>query len=184
MKIYIDLLPEERKNEIKRKKLFRLIVKQEVLFLFPLLVLIVIMLDIYWVLGIQKNSMIETGSLEQNQGKYKELSEYEDKFKEINTATAILNKLQQSHLSWSNLIEVITKSTPDGIYLTDFANKDYQILLTGKARNRESLIAYKEALIASGCADNVNVPLSNLVNKTDVDFQLDFMVKQECIKKK
>jgi Tfp pilus assembly protein PilN len=183
MKIYIDLLPEERKNEIKRKKLLRLIVKQEVLFLFPLLVLIVIMLDIYWVLGIQRNSMIETGSLEQNQGKYKELSEYEDKFKEINTTTAILNKLQQSHLSWSNLIEVITKATPDGVYLTDFANKDYQIFLTGKAKNRESLIAYKEALIASGCADNVNVPLSNLVNKTDVDFQLDFMVKQECIKK-
>lgn len=182
MKIYLDLLPEERKNEIKRKKLFRLIIKQEILFLFPLLVLIVIMLDIYWVLGIQRSSMIETGSLEQNQGKYKELNEYEDKFKEINTTTAILSKLQQNHLNWSSLIELITNVTPEGIYLSDFTNKDYQILLTGKAKNRESLIAYKDALVASGCADNVNVPLSNLVNKSDVDFQLDFIVKQECIK--
>ena len=43
MKIYLDLLPDYRKQEIKRKKTFHAILVEEMLFLAPIILLILIL---------------------------------------------------------------------------------------------------------------------------------------------
>jgi hypothetical protein len=182
MKIYLDLLPQERKDELKRKKTFSAILSREMLFLFPVIVFIVILANIYLVLGIQKDNTATAGNGLQSQGDYKQLHEYEDKFKQTNDLATFLSHAASQHIHWSRLISKISDIAGDEIYLSELSTKDYQVFLLGKAKSRESLISFKDAIANSGCADSVNVPLSNLVNPSDVDFQMDFMIKQECLK--
>lgn len=182
MKIYLDLLPQERKDELKRRKDFWAILRRQLLFLFPVAVFIVILVNVYLILGIQESNMQATGSGQQSQGEYKQLHTYEDTFNQTNNLVIFLSRTESQHLYWSRLIAKISGVAGDGIYLTEFSTKDYQVFLLGKAKSRDDLIAFKDAVAGSGCADNVNVPLSNLTTPSDVDFQMDFTAKQECIK--
>jgi len=182
MKIYLDLLPQERKNEFKRKKSFAAILHRELLFLFPILVFIVILVNVYLILGIQESNTKVTGSGQQSQGEYKQLHVYENEFKQTNDLTTFLSRAQAGHIYWSRLISNMSAIAGNGIYFTEFSTKDFQVFILGRAKSREDLIAFKDAVGNSGCADNVNVPLSNLVTPSDVDFQMDFTVTQACIK--
>jgi Tfp pilus assembly protein PilN len=183
MKIYLDLLPKERKSELKRKKLFRNILRQEFLFLTPILVLVIILLNIFYLLSFEQKTSIAAQSAEQSQDKYQKLNAYEQKFKQVNTATASLLKIQAGHLYWGNVFKRMDADVPDGITVANFSTKDYSVFLVGKAKSRDILLNLKSNLESDACFANVDVPLSNLVVKDDIDFQIDFLVNKECLKK-
>lgn len=182
MRIYLDLLPTERKQEIKRKKLFRGILREEFLFIIPVIVFIFILLNIYYVLTLQKDSMMSVQTMSQSQEKYRQLSTYEEKFKEANFINQALIKIQSGHLYWQKLFRELSNTTPDGIYVSDLSTKDFSVFLVGKARTREDLLGFKEKLESAECFETVNVPLSNLVVKDNVDFQIDLKIKEDCLK--
>lgn len=183
MKIYLDLLPQEKKNQIKRNKLFQRILHEELLFVVPLLVFIILLFNVYYVLNYEFNSLSAAGLEGRSQDKYQELNVYEEKFKEMNESVAVLSKLQTNHLHWINVIDELGNSTPDGVYLNNLSTKNYQIFLLGKARSRENLLNFKAKLEESSCFESINIPLSNLVVKDDIDFQMDLMVNNDCLKK-
>lgn len=183
MKIYLDLLPQKKKQEIKRKKLFRSILSEEILFLFPVLVFIVILANIYYVLTVQRDMSIAAHSLEQSQDKYQQLSTYEEKFKKINEISQVLTKIQSGHLHWEKIFQELSNITPDGVTVSDFSTKNYKIFLLGTAKTRDELLDFKSKLESSACFKDINVPLSNLVVKDDVDFQMDFSINEDCLKK-
>ena len=183
MKIYLDLLPEQRKQEIKRKKLFRKILRGEVLFLLPLLVFIFILLSTYYMLVLQKNLAATTYSTQQSQNKYQQLGIYEEKFKQVNILIQTIKKTQAGHLYWQNFFQQLSSVTPNSIYISDLSTKDYTVFLIGKAKTRDDLLDFKSNLEANPCFKDVNVPLSNLVVKNDVDFQIDISINKDCLKK-
>ena len=183
MKIYLDLLPQGKKNELKRKKIFRIILREEMLFLLPVIFFIVILLNIYYVLNLQHNSSMAVSSMNKAQDKYQELSGYEQKFAQENDSMDLLTKIQQNHIKWRNVLQELARITPSGITISDFSTKDYQVFLVGKAQTRDDLLGFKSQLESSACFQSVDVPLSDMVEKDDVDFQLDFVVTQDCLKK-
>lgn len=180
MKIYLDLLPRERKQELKRKKIFRLILRQEFLFLLPVAALVVVLFNILYLLSFELSTPIRT----EEQKKYQELDNYEERFRQVNETTAELLKIQAGHLAWSNVFEKMDTVTPDGVVISNLNTKDYAVFLVGKARSRDILLEFKSNLESTECFWEVNVPLSNLVSKEDVDFQIDFSVNEDCLKKK
>jgi Tfp pilus assembly protein PilN len=183
MKVYLDLLPEERKQEIKRKKRFWIFIKQEILFIFPLLILLVIFINIFVILGIQKNYTTAYSSQEKAQGKYKELKQYEDQFKSTNNLISQILHFQNDQIIWSKMFVYLNQTIPEGIFLEGISTKDYQVFLVGRAKQRDNLLLLKDSLEKGGCTENVNVPLSDLVNKNNVSFQIDFTIKKDCLKK-
>ncbi|NTW26957.1 MAG: PilN domain-containing protein [Candidatus Moranbacteria bacterium] len=183
MKIYLDLLPKEIKTELKRKKRFRRILHEEFLFLLPLVLFIVILGNIYYLLMLSHNTSVAAKSQAESQDKYQELSSYEKKFKEVNDNSAKLLKIQSLHLYWANIFNKVGTILPDGISITNFSTKDFQIFLVGKARNRDTLLNFKAALESETCFANINVPLSNLVVKENIDFQMDLTINKDCLKK-
>jgi Tfp pilus assembly protein PilN len=182
MEIRINLLPEEKKNKIKRKKGIVAIIKQEVLFLSAILFLIVILFDINFILKLQLDSLEKNYSLEQSQNKYQELKRYEDKFKEINSKTAMLDNIEKDHLYWSKLFYELDKVVPDGILINNISNNGYRMSLTGTSAKRENLLKFQDNINASQCFSDVNVPLSNLVSKENVNFKIDFKIREDCLK--
>jgi Tfp pilus assembly protein PilN len=183
MKIILDLLPEQKKLAIKRKKIFGKILREEVMFLFPLIVFIFILLDIYYILTIQKSTLIKEYSMQQEQSQYKQMDIFEEKFRQINDMDQQLKKIQENQLKWSNLFKELSAVMPSGVYINDLATKDYAVFLSGEAKSRDDLLDFKNKLENSVCFQEVNVPLSNLVVKDNVVFQLDLKIKKECLKK-
>lgn len=183
MRIYLDLLPDERKQEKKKKKLFKKILRQELRFFMPVVSFIIILTAININLKIQLDSLDNIYSAEQSRGGYKNLKEYEDKFREINMKTSSIAKFQERHLYWSALFYNLSNLIPEGVFINGLSTKDYQVSLTGKAKTRENLLSFQEKIKASDCFSEVNVPLSNLVNRENVDFQIDFKLKKNCLNK-
>lgn len=184
MKIYLDLLPKERKDELKRGKFFREILREEFLFFLPIVVFVIILLNIYYLLSIQHNASVAAKSQTESQDKYQEINSYEEKFKNVNENAAKLIKIQQGHLYWAGVFNKFGEAMPDGISISDFSTKNYDIFLVGKAKNRDTLLNFKNRLEADKCFININVPLSNLVVRNDVDFQIDLKVSEDCLKMK
>jgi len=182
MEICINLLPEEKKNKIKRKKRISTIIKQEILFLSAIFFLIVILFDINFILKFQLNSLEKNYSLEQSQSKYQELKKYEDKFKKINLKTVLLYDIEKDQLYWSRIFYELDKIIPDGILINNISNSGYKVSLAGKSVKRENLLKFQENINASQCLSDVNFPLSNLVTKENVNFQIDFKIKDDCLK--
>ena len=117
------------------------------------------------------------------QDKYQELSKDEVEFGKMNDTVVALSKIQDSQIHWTNVFRTLSAVQPDGITITDFSTKNYQVFLVGKAASRDDLLSFKSQLDASSCFQNVNVPLSDLVVREDVTFQMDFMINQYCLKK-
>lgn len=181
MRIYLNLLPDNRKKDLSRKIRLKNIVKQEVLFLLPIVLFVGILLSINLVLEVQNNGIASVLATTDSQNNYQDLKLYEEGFKRVNTKVANINKLQSGHLRWSGPLDLLIKSVPEGIYFTDLSTNGYKFLLAGKANERESLIEFQENISGAECFENVNVPLSNLVSRDNIDFQMDFDVKRECL---
>jgi Tfp pilus assembly protein PilN len=182
MKIYLDLLPQQIKQEIKRKKLFRNILSEEALFLLPFIALIFILFNVYYMLILQRDVASAAYSVQQSQNKYQQLGTYEEKFKQMNSLVQMMDKIQSGHLHWRKVFQQLSETMPDGIYVSDLSTKNYTIFIVGKARTRDDLLDLKTKLEATACFKNIDIPLSNLVVKDDVDFQIDLSVDENCLK--
>jgi Tfp pilus assembly protein PilN len=183
MKIYLDLLPQEKKKELKRKKIFRRILREEILFLVPVFVLIAILVNIFYLIRLQRSIVVSAQASDKAQEKFQQLSSYEDKFSKTNEAVAALLKIQAKHLHWEKLFRELDANVPQDVTITEISSKNYQIFLTGKAKTRDNLLELKGKLDSSNCFENVNMPLSDLVTKEDVDFQMDFTITKDCLTK-
>lgn len=181
MKIYLDLLPKQRKMEIRRKKIFRMILRAEFLLLLPILLFIIVLLNIFYLVSVERSALASAHLTAKSQEKYQELSSYEEKFKTVNENSSLLLKLESGHLHWVWVLEKMNKIMPEGIVIGDLSTKNYRIFLLGTAKNRDLLLKFKDELEKDQCFENINVPLSNLVVKENVDFQMDFSVKRSCL---
>jgi Tfp pilus assembly protein PilN len=182
MKLTLNLLSEERKKEINNKKRFLIILNQSLLFLLPMICLILTLITINFVLKINSQGLDSAFEAEQNQDSYKKLKEYEDNFSKLNSKVSGLLKIQNAHLRWTKVLESLNLSVSENVYISQIINKDYQISLMGKAKTRDDFLKFKNNLENSECFSDINAPLSDLVAKKDVDFQIDFDIKQDCLK--
>ncbi len=181
MKIYLDLLPENRKRAMARKKRFKNIIKQEMLFLAPVILFVFILFSVNMILGIEKEGLDRTLAIAGSEGSHQDLKLYEEGFKDINEKVLDINNFQKNHSHWSDIIGILSGIVPNDVHLSELSTKDYQFFLVGKARTREVLMDFQDRMNKSECFENINVPLSNLVAKNDIDFQMDFNVKKECL---
>lgn len=182
MKIYLNLLPEEKKEEIKRKKIFLKVIRNELIFSIPIVAFFLILFTINFSLEIRMRGMEEGFSAGNSQAESKELESYEEKFSEINSKITAISGIQKNHLNWLGVFHKINDTLEDGIYLSDLATDDWKISLVGKAKTRDNFLKFQENIKGQGCFSDVEAPLSSLVSKENVGFQINFKVKEECLK--
>lgn len=184
MRIYLDLLPRERKEERRKKKLFWKILRQEFRFIIPVVSFIAVLFATNVNLKIQMDSLGNVYSLENSRGGYRELKIYEEKFSEINSKISSISKFQEYHLHWARVFYELSALVPEGVFVSGLTTKDYQVSLVGKAKTRDDLLSFQEKIKSSGCFTEVDIPLSNLVSKENVDFQIDFKLQKNCLRNK
>lgn len=184
MKTLLNLLPEEKKDAIQNRLRSRFLLWQ----LFLVFVLEVFYLSIlvstYLILDFQLKSLQGIGQhMGQSSGSDdRRLNEYEKKFQDTNALVNTVEKIDQSHLYFSKVFLLLDTLTPPGIIINQMKTEEYKISLSGKAEKREDLLSFDKRLKDSvTCISDVVIPVSNLFSQTDIDFQLDFSVKPECL---
>ena len=183
MKIYLDLLPEEKKEEIKTKRKFLKVIYNEFLFSIPIFAFFLILMTINFSLELKTKELGVSVNSNSSQKEYKELEGYEDKFNQINLKISNISKIQSSHLNWLGIFYKISNNIPDNVYVSDLITSDYQVSLAGKAKTRDDFLKMQDKIKSDSCFLNVNAPLSSLVSKENVEFQINFDVKKNCLGK-
>ncbi len=180
MEINLNLIPPHRKEEITHASRVRMVLLWEVEIFMALVLCIGMLFSIRYIvrlnLAIAQNEMKNGGNLQ-----YKKIKEYDDFVAAINSKTSEIEKIQRGQLYWSKLFQILGEKVPSEIELHSLSVKNYRISLTGRAATRAELVFFKENLEKTMCAEEVNFPFSNLISKENLDFEISFKVKKECV---
>lgn len=183
MEININLIPQYKKDQIAHAKHLNLIVRTEVGVAMLLAFLLVFVWGLNKILDFNLNAVIASQNTESGQDRFIEIAKYQENFKTINNDISLVSKVKKDQLYWSSLFIKLSSYLTAGITITDLANNNYSISIAGTADTRDNLIAFKDKLAGETCFSDVNLPLSNLVDQENVAFQMDFKIKENCVKK-
>ncbi len=91
--------------------------------------------------------------------------------------------LGKKHQNWSAIFIELARLTPEDASLDSVivSRLDQKIEITGRARTRESMLAFRNSLLGSKYFTNVNFPLTNLEKAQNVPFKYRFYFKPETL---
>ena len=183
MKILLNLLPAEKKIEIRKDNRFRMIVAQGSGVLFLGVFYCCLLLGISWLLSEQLSStkgLSDDGS-SSSPGK-SEIASYEKTFQETNANISEISRLLENHVLWEKFFRSIQSATPDGVLYTKLlAKNDFTLSASGTAPSREALLLLEKNMNDSDCFRDAAVPLSDKLVKENIDFQLDAIIEKTCL---
>jgi len=184
MEIKINLIPQYRKDEIHQLTKLKLIFRWEVEIAIIVFIFFTLLLSLDYVLKLNLSAQSSEFESSQTSERYEEIVELDANFKDINRVISLDESIQGDQLYWSKLFEKLSEIMPEGISVIKLASKNYLILIAGVADTRDILVDMREKFSQEECFMDVNLPLSNLVSKNNVEFQIEFKIKEECIKNK
>jgi Tfp pilus assembly protein PilN len=184
MKIGINLLPPNKKEEIRLIERFRTVLVWEAVIFSIALIFFGFIFGIDYVLSLNLQMVSGSQRDESTGAKYETIKYYESKFSQINVKIGKISGITTDQIYWSKLFVKLNEVTPASVELSGLSTKDYAVFLAGRAKTRDDLILFRDNLAQEDCFQNVNLPLSDLVSKEDIVFQIDLEIKESCVKNK
>jgi len=182
MKILLNLLPEEKKIALVRKFRYRFFLWQTTLVLLLELYYVAILGGVYTIVNYQvKIGQDSIATFNQFNEEAKRLVGYQEEFRQVNAEAERVIRYQGSHLHWSALLSMLQDLIPNGVVIVELMTKEYVVSISGQAGTREQFLQFEDALKGSDCVSDVRVPISNLFSRKEIDFQIDFKLKKECL---
>lgn len=185
MKTLLNLLPEEKKDDIQNRLRSRFLLWQLFLVFVLEIFYFSMLIGTYFILDFQLKSLqgIGQNTVLSSRAEDKRLSEYEKKFQDTNAEIEVTNRIDRSHLYFSNILMLLDTLVPAGITISQMKTNEYVVSLSGRAAKRDDLLLFDKQLKAEEkCVTDVNIPVSNLFSQEKIDFQIDFSVKPECLR--
>ncbi len=179
----INLLSPEKKEIISRNKKFRALLGWEVIIFFIILCFVTFLWGIESLLGFNLAAIPDLKNNQTKSGQYATIKYYEEKFLEINTKLGKIGAINNDQLYWSEVFLKISSAQPDTVTLTGLTTNNLVISLDGNAKTREDLLLFKDKLMQTNCFSNVDLPLSDLVSRGNIDFKITLNVADDCVKK-
>lgn len=96
----------------------------------------------------RRNQMLQE-EITQLDFKLKEVKDIENKKNQLLTKIELIQSLQQSRPQIVHLFDELSKTAPDGVYLTQFAQTRNRLVMNGKAKSNARISAYMRAIDAS-----------------------------------
>jgi len=188
----INLLPPEEKEKLYLEKKKRLVIILWLLVLFFLLCLILVLFSIKVFLQVQIQSQ-KTLLEEVGIGfKQSETRDFQKKINRINLRLEKLTSFYQQKIYFSDILEKISNTLPQGVYLTNLSitratmgeqkktekEGGIKISLSGFAPTVESLYEFRKNLEKENDFQNIYFPPANWVKLTDINFSISFAIEK------
>lgn len=179
MKITINLLPPEKKEEFEVIKKIRLISKIYFFVYLAIFIFAGFLFSCLFIIQFQQKFLSdERGRLMQNDI-YKRVQETQDKIEEHYKKVVYLDKELRQERSFSDYLNKINNSLEGGIFLTELAIDEEKIQIKGFSETRENLIKFKEKLEKVEEFKDIEFPISNFVSSRDINFDFVINLKKE-----
>jgi len=182
MRLRINLLSPERKQQVAAWIWFRFIVKQCI----NLALIVLLIFCILWGIGWSLKNQLAFVQISENNKKTTEISDalagYQDEIKRANVSSQQILEREKQHPHWSELFRHLESLLPDTITIDRVMNIDYRVSLSGTAGDRDTLIQFRDRLRQDSCFSDVQLPLANLFSQESVDFQMDVTFNKDCLK--
>ncbi len=106
--------------------------------------------------------------------KIKEIRDIEQKKRKLMTKIEVIQKLQESRPEIVHLFDELPKSTPEGVFLTQFKQIGKKLVFVGKAQSNARVSAYMRGIEAS---DWLETPVLQVIKqgKKQNDFSMQAM---------
>ncbi|NTW15636.1 MAG: hypothetical protein HGA38_04715 [Candidatus Moranbacteria bacterium] len=182
MKVSLNLLPEEKKALLRRRILDRFLFRQS-LYLLGVVGFYLALLGGVFLIVRENRFLVESIEREYsgNDAGIREVSRYTSEFREANALAAQAARFQKTRPDWAGFLARLERSTPNHISFDSITTKEYRIFLSGVAATRDDFLAFESALKSESCFSDFEIPVSNLFSEKNVEFQVDFTVKDTCL---
>jgi len=165
----LNLISKELKKEIKIKHLYSLIKKACLLFVFTAIFIGALFISSSVTLSKNFNYLKR-----QLNTKPINNQDYSDRIKKVNSKLKSIDSIQSKYIPYSYLLQTITNEISKEIsieYLKiDSINKT--VMIKGIAKDRLSLIALKDNLKKLPILSGVELPLTNILEKQNINFAI------------
>ena len=158
-------------------------IKAEVALTIIVVVFFAVLVSFKYILNISLSSEAALNVEIETADQFEKIKGYDNQFKQANEKIKQIASIDQTQLHWSNVFEKISGLIPDGIEIKSLTTNNYSINITGLSDTRDNLIEFKSKLVNDRCFSNIDLPLSNLVEKNDVEFGITLNINGDCLKK-
>jgi Tfp pilus assembly protein PilN len=177
----INLLPYSEKNILKIIEKEKIVLILEIILFLFFLCLILILFSI----KIQVSGQVEAERIvleqEKNEFRNSETKNIPENIILINKNFSDLKSFYEKQFSMTEVLEKISKTLPDEIYLNTFSytNNDSQVVLSGFSKTQEGLLEFKQNLEQEKNFQEIIFPFSSWIEGKDISFNLNFKLKND-----
>ena len=183
MEIKINLVPPVKKEEIKKNNRLKVAIKIELVMTMTLLIFFAALLSFRHILNLNLSLYADARQKSAEAAQYEKIKDFDDKFNEINSQAARIASVKKDQLHWSSIFLCLDGLVFSNIKVKSLATSDYSATLSGIADTRDDLILFKEKMEREKCFSDIDLPLSNLVDKDNVEFKINFNINKDCLNK-
>ena len=165
---FINLVPENQKKILNRERMFLLLHGIIGMIVVVIAFNAIMLTGARFILINHYNNLKNDSALVNT-----ELINLQNDIIEINKKINDAQKIQTSFVKFSDLSSSINKLAPKGI-IVEFMHidaKDNNLRINGISKNRELLLVLKDNLENSGFVKKLESPLSNLLEKENIEFR-------------
>ena len=181
--IILNLIPEEKKAEIEKNRRLKIIIRAEIIFTIILLVFYGVLFSFKYILNLNLAASADLIEKTEKAEQYLKIKDYESQFGEINKKISEIASLKKDQMYWSEIFIKLNNLVFSGISVNSLSTSDYSLSIDGIADTRADLILFKEKLQSEECFSDIQLPLSDLVDKNNIKFKISLNIKEECLKK-
>lgn len=183
MEIRLNLIPPHKKEELKKNKRLKTVVKSEIVLTIMLVGFFIVLLSFRYILDIGLKGEMLLNSEMEKADQFEKIKSYDNQFAAANDRIKQVALIDQSQLYWSRVFVKISQLVSSGIAIDALSTENYAVTISGHADTRSELIGFKNKLEKESCFSGVDLPLSNLVDKDNVGFKIVFNVNENCLRK-
>lgn len=123
-------------------------------------------------------------TIEQSTFVTKEYGGMNSLIRRVNTKLTTLNSIEKEFTPWSEIMVSASVLVPKNVSLVTFSadKSSREVIIRGVAVSREDLLSFMKALTDSGLFENIESPISNLLSKTDLAFDLKMKIVESAVK--
>lgn len=167
--ITLNLLPPTQHTAIKKERIYSTVEN----FLSIFLVVLIVIASLLFLI---KKTLEKNLSELARQGVQANIktSELNNKIQEINDTLKVIEEIQKKTKTISPFVLEFSQIIPKEVKTTSFQvnTEDSSVKIKGLAKTRNALLKFKKNLEASDKFTDVKVPLSNLLEKEDIEFEI------------
>lgn len=165
----LNLVSQDLKKEIKLRRLYHSLKRIYFLLLIVVIFTAITLLVAQIILQNNFNKIVEQTTLIT-----KNSQTYNLRVREVNARLNSVDQIQNNFVYWTKLFEALTGGIKNDVTFSylKINGGDSSAMIRGAAKTRSGLLDFKETLESSDIFSDINFPLSNLLEKNNINFEI------------